>query len=269
VIPGKPGKPREKVDVFLRQHHQNAECGLATQRRQIHHVGEPSDRPRACCYEEERFLGHCPPVRPIGSREPSRHSCQIILQRLWQLSADWDTPLNENEGEELSLYRSRLMSLKVEVNRSVVPHECQTAYFIGFSYIWWHGPAFLKQKEELWPPVFTLRRDEPLPKTKTIITQQEPLEEPIPLLTNCSRFPKMQQILAWVTLFATNARKPKEQREFGNLKPAELRAGLNGAVRCLQSTFFAAETRLQQANHAVKSTSRVQNLNVSTNDQRI
>jgi hypothetical protein len=79
----------------------------------------------------------------------------------------------------------------------------------------------------------------------------------------------MQQILAWVTRFAVNARKPKEQREFWNLKPAELRAGLNGAVRWLQSTFFAAETRSQQANHAVKSTSRVQNLNVSTNDQRI
>jgi hypothetical protein len=85
----------------------------------------------------------------------------------------------------------------VEVNRCVVPHnECRTVYLIaGFSDIWWHGPAFPQQKEELWPPVFTPRKDEPLPETKTIITKQEPLEEPIPLLTNTVKTGKKQTVI--------------------------------------------------------------------------
>jgi hypothetical protein len=73
--------------------------------------------------------------------------------------AYWDIPLNENEAEEWSLFHNRLMSLKVEVNRCVVPHnECRTVYLIGFPTSGGMDQRFLSKKRNFDHPYSHLER---------------------------------------------------------------------------------------------------------------
>ncbi|XP_055714378.1 uncharacterized protein LOC129808617 [Phlebotomus papatasi] len=102
--------------------------------------------------------------------------------------------------------------------------------------LWWHGPEWVKQSKENWPPEFQQfgipANSLPIVLTETGEDQSESLLSK--LLLHHSSLSKLQRIIAYCRRFIT----PKERRQQGILSPEELNKALERLIFMDQSENF-------------------------------
>jgi hypothetical protein len=122
------------------------------------------------------------------------------------------------------------------MSRGLMPNQLQNAV------LWWDGPEFLNQNEEFWPASTTSPDFGDLPEVKSLITSENVVED-FPIINNCSRFPKLQRIMAYVFRFFNNVNPPKKKRSLEHLRADEMLAGLKIIVRTVQRLRFSEEIK--------------------------
>ena len=94
--------------------------------------------------------------------------------------------------------------------------------------LWWHGPSFLKENEELWPrnkvennsSRSANRNEVPivLSSVTTKLTDKDWRLEP----TRFSSWIRLTRIHAWILCFIQNCQLPSQVRKEGELSPQEI-----------------------------------------------
>lgn len=106
--------------------------------------------------------------------------------------------------------------------------------------LWWHGPAFLKQSESLWPVLPTTKVELPEMKAMPALVAED-----TPVAANFdfhkySKLIKLQRVYATVLRFAHNCKFPKN-KQVGTLNVHELDKALTVLLKIAQNESFSKE----------------------------
>jgi hypothetical protein len=125
--------------------------------------------------------------------------------------------------------------------------------------LWWHGPPWLADPPQLWPP--NTPPVDVLPEVKGPTNHTLSVEVPRRLLdpTRYSSYWKLLRVTAWVLRFWENALR--RDRRSGNLTASELEAARSYWVQAAQGESFAAELKALQENLPLPERSKIARFN--------
>ncbi|CAB0018567.1 unnamed protein product, partial [Nesidiocoris tenuis] len=100
--------------------------------------------------------------------------------------------------------------------------------------LWWHGPDFLRQPVETWPPPFleplaleAIPERKTAPPTVVTMTTALPSSVILELISKSSSLERLRRVVAWVHRFSANVRRCRQDRQTGRLRPSELETALD------------------------------------------
>lgn len=111
--------------------------------------------------------------------------------------------------------------------------------------LWWHGPKYLSQSEENWPPLHRHDPNRKLPSTrKTVAINQVMLSDVNTMINRFSSLNKMLRITAYCLRWSL---RRKQTFESIALSASEIQMALNRWILAVQKTYFHAEiSKLQK-----------------------
>lgn len=125
--------------------------------------------------------------------------------------------------------------------------------------LWWRGPSWLNDIEEIWPRNrmnFTTHIDEKPSTTALHLTVNE-----LDLLGRFSSFIKLQRVTAMILRFSFNCKHVKQLRRTGWTTTAELIDATNRLIQITQQHAFSAEISTCSAGTPVAARSPLKSLN--------
>lgn len=153
------------------------------------------------------------------------------------------------------------------ISRGIVPNE------LKHSQLWWHGPTFLSQDSTGWPSGnhisnYAHRSGENFPEipefnSKSIIvtTTLTALESFTDIFERASNYTRLLHIVAYILRFCRNCKVPRNQREYGPLKQAEISDSLKHIVKIVQNKAFSEDLNNIKRYNSVKPSSHLSSLN--------
>lgn len=168
------------------------------------------------------------------------------IQELTEVSAWNYVPTAENPADLLS--------------RGVSPRK------IADSMLWWHGPAWLVQSEEMWPKCDKTETNCDLSEFKSncLISTACPLKFPFHRFSSLWR---LKRCMAYVLRFKNNCLVEKKNRTFNNLSSLELENAMSVLVEISQSVSFPDEYIDFKEKRKVSNKSSILSLNPFMDDR--
>lgn len=137
------------------------------------------------------------------------------------------------------------------------------------SSLWWHGPPWLSEDSNSWPPSVTHSNSdlsEHKTQSQTVLITQDVYEFPFPRF---SSFNKLRRCAAYCFRFKENCTKPKHLRNLGPLSTKEIDNASLSLVKFVQNECFASELSLLKQGKPLSSKSKILSLNPFLDDERI